>query len=150
MALEWLETWFGSFAARISKWAGHPLVFLTAFASIIVWGVCGPFFGYSQGWQMVVNTGTTICTFLMVFVIQNSQNRDGLALQIKLDEIIRAVDAAQNTLIDLEDLPQKELEELRAEFATLGESARCSPEGTRKKVRTRVRKASRGAPKTAA
>jgi low affinity Fe/Cu permease len=93
----------------------------------LAWAVCGPFFGYSAEWQMVVNTGTTICTFLMVFIIQNSQNRDGMALQIKLDEIIRAVGAAQNSMIDLESLSHKELEDLSEKFARLGQKARQYP-----------------------
>ena len=93
----------------------------------MAWALCGPFFGYSDGWMLVVNTGTTIITFLMVFIIQNSQNRDELAIQIKLDEIIRAVHGAQNALINLEDLPQSELEELRVKFASLGHKARKQP-----------------------
>ncbi len=121
------ETWFGFFAAKISKWAGSPLVFTAALISILAWAACGPYFGYSDTWQMIVNTGTTICTFLMVFVIQNSQNRDGLAVQIKLDEIIRSLQGAKNTMIDLEDLSQQELEELRVKFAEIGNKARKQP-----------------------
>jgi low affinity Fe/Cu permease len=123
----WLDTWFGFFAARISKWAGSPLVFTAALISMLVWAAFGPFFEYSDVWMLIVNTGTTIVTFLMVFVIQNSQNRDGLAVQIKLDEIIRAVHAAKNAMIDLEDLPQDELERLRVKFAQLGDKARNRP-----------------------
>ena len=85
MGMEQVEKSFAAFAAKISKWAGSSTIFIIAAALILVWGASGPYFGFSAGWQMIVNTGTTICTFLMVFIIQNSQNRDGLALQIKLD-----------------------------------------------------------------
>ena len=98
--------------------------FAIAFLSILIWGIAGPYFRYSEAWQMIVNTGTTICTFLMVFVIQNSQNRDGLALQIKLDEIIRAIGGAKNSMIDLEGLSHEELAELKLKFSRLGEKAR--------------------------
>ncbi|HEX7108580.1 MAG TPA: low affinity iron permease family protein [Aestuariivirga sp.] len=127
------EKSFAAFASKVSKWAGSSAVFSIAALSILVWAVCGPFFGFSAEWQMVVNTGTTICTFLMVFVIQNSQNRDGLALQIKLDEIIRAVGTAQNSMIDLEDLSEAELDQKKAQFAKIahnarnGKSARATP-----------------------
>ena len=133
------ETWFSSFAAKISKWAGSPLVFTAALISILAWAACGPYFGYSDTWQMIVNTGTTICTFLMVFVIQNSQNRDGLAVQIKLDEIIRSIQGAKNTMIDLEDLSQQELEELQVKFAEIGNRARKQPgkQSTAKAPKTR-------------
>ena len=124
-----LEKSFATFAALISKWAGSSTIFALASISILAWAVCGPFFGYSAEWQMIVNTGTTICTFLMVFVIQNSQNRDGMALQIKLDEIIRAVGTAKNSMIDLESLSHEELEELREKFAKLAKKARKFPTG---------------------
>jgi low affinity Fe/Cu permease len=116
--------WFASFASRISKAAGSPLVFCLALASILFWAASGPYLGYSPGWQMVVNTGTTICTFLMVFIIQNSQNRDGMALQIKLDELIRAVHGAKNGMINLETLSHEELEDMQIEFAEIGSTAR--------------------------
>jgi low affinity Fe/Cu permease len=118
------EKSFAVFASKVSKWTGSSAVFSVAALSIVAWAMCGPFFGFSPEWQMVVNTGTTICTFLMVFVIQNSQNRDGLALQIKLDEIIRAVGTAQNSMIDLEDLSEVELDQKKAEFAKIGHKAR--------------------------
>jgi low affinity Fe/Cu permease len=116
--------WFASFAANISKSAGSPFVFCMALASILAWAASGPYLGFSPGWQMVVNTGTTICTFLMVFIIQNSQNRDGLALQIKLDEIIRAVQRAKNGMINLETLSHEELEQMQTRFAEIGSTAR--------------------------
>jgi low affinity Fe/Cu permease len=99
-------------------------VFAVAVAAIVAWASSGPFLGFSDGWQLLVNTGTTVITFLMVLLIQNSQNRSTLALQIKLDEIIRAVHGARNTLIDLENLSEKELETLRDKFARMGEKAR--------------------------
>lgn len=100
------------------------MVFALAAGLILVWAVSGPYFNFSQNWQMIVNTGTTICTFLMVFIIQNSQNRDGMALQIKLDEIIRAIGPAENSIIDLEDLSHQELEAMKAKFALLAKKAR--------------------------
>ena len=124
MGMEQVEKSFAAFAAKISKWAGSSTIFIIAAALILVWGASGPYFGFSAGWQMIVNTGTTICTFLMVFIIQNSQNRDGLALQIKLDEIIRAIGAAQNGMIDLEELSQQELEDMKQKFAKIGQRAR--------------------------
>jgi len=122
-----LDTGFVSFAAHLSKWAGSPLVFAAALTTILVWAACGPLFEYSEGWMLTINTGTTICTFLMVFVIQNSQNRDGLAVQIKLDEIIRSIHGAKNTMINLQDLSQEELEEIRVKFAEIGNKARKQP-----------------------
>lgn len=132
MGPAWLETRFATFAAALSKWAGSSIVFAVALLFVLTWAAAGPFFDYSEAWQMVINTGTTICTFLMVFVIQNSQNRGGLAIQIKLDEIIRAVHGAQNSLIDLEDLDQAELERLQVKFAAVGAAARKRPARRRK------------------
>jgi low affinity Fe/Cu permease len=124
MAVAEFEKSFAVFASKISRWTGSSAVFSIAALSIVGWAVSGPYFGFSEEWQMVVNTGTTICTFLMVFVIQNSQNRDGLALQIKLDEIIRALGGAKNSLIDLEDLSQHELDKKKAQFAKIAHKAR--------------------------
>lgn len=118
------EKSFAYFASRVSKWTGSSVAFCIAALFILGWAVSGPFFGFSSNWQMVVNTVTTIATFLMVFVIQNSQNRDGLALQIKLDEIIRAVGKAQNSFIDMEDRSQEELDQIKAQFATIAVEAR--------------------------
>jgi low affinity Fe/Cu permease len=119
---------FASFANAVAWMAGSPITFGLALAVLLIWAACGPFFDYSQGWQLVVNTGTTITTFLMVFVIQNSQNRDGLAAQIKLDEIIRAVSDAQNSMIDLENLSDEKLAELRGRFAEIALVARRDEE----------------------
>jgi len=106
---------------RFARWTehqlGHPAVFVTACLSIVLWGIPGPFFGWSDTWQLVVNTGTTIVTFLMVFVIQNTQNRDTQALQLKLDELIRVNAAARNSLMGLEERPQSEITELKSKLA---------------------------------
>lgn len=118
------EKSFAYFASMVSKMAGSSAAFCIAALFILGWAVSGPYFGFSANWQMVVNTVTTIATFLMVFVIQNSQNRDGLALQIKLDEIIRAIGKAHNGLIDLEDRSQKELDEIKAYFASIAVNSR--------------------------
>ena len=104
---------FTAIASHIAHGAGHPGTFALAFAVILVWGVSGPMFGYSDTWQLVINTGTTIVTFLMVFLIQNSQNRDAAAMQAKLDELLRAVSDARNGFIGIEHLTDEEIEELR-------------------------------------
>jgi low affinity Fe/Cu permease len=111
-------------AAAAATAAGHPSAFLLAVVVILVWGVTGPIFRFSDTWQLVINTGTTIVTFLMVFLIQNAQNRDTAAMQIKLDELIRAVHGARNNLIDIEQLDEQELHELRTKFQQLAEQAR--------------------------
>ena len=103
-------TWF---AGRIASFAGQPVAFVVAFALIIIWGVTGPIFGYSDTWQLVINTATTIVTFLMVFLIQNSQNRDAAAMQAKLDELLRAVAKARNPFIGIEHLTDTEIEKIR-------------------------------------
>jgi low affinity Fe/Cu permease len=114
---------FATFASAIASAAGSPAAFTLAVLSLVAWALCGPLFGYSEGWQLVINTGTTIVTFMMVFVIQNSQNRDSMAIQIKLDELIRA-SGAQNSMIDLECLSEEELAELRVKFAEIADRAR--------------------------
>src|SRR5262245_48061428 len=115
---------FDRFARRVAYLAGHPMAFAAAVALIVLWLVSGPLFGFSDTWQLVINTATTIVTFLMVFVIQNSQNRDGAALQIKLDELVRAVEGASNGLLDLEELSESELETYRTKYIELAEAAR--------------------------
>jgi low affinity Fe/Cu permease len=114
-------SWFARFAQYISHITGRPIAFLLALAAILVWGLLGPFFGYSDTWQLVINTATTIITFLMVFVIQNTQNRDTIAMQIKLDELIRVTQRASNTLLNLEELDDRELERLRADYERLAQ-----------------------------
>ena len=108
---------FGDVANRTSQAAGHASTFIIAACVVIVWAVTGPLFGYSDTWQLVINTGTTIVTFLMVFLIQNSQNRDSAAIQVKLDELIR-VSAARNSFVGIEHLTNDELEEIRTKCET--------------------------------
>jgi low affinity Fe/Cu permease len=107
---------FRRIAHKTSESVGSPWAFIAACLIIVVWAGTGPFFGYSDTWQLVINTGTTIVTFLMVFLIQNTQNRDSLAIHLKLDELIRAVSHARNQLIDLEELTDEELAVLQDEF----------------------------------
>ena len=115
---------FSRFAKAIARMSGHPAVFGLAFLTIVVWLVTGPMFGYSDTWQLVINTGTTIVTFLMVFLIQNTQNRDAEAMQLKLDEIIRSLAGAHNALLDMEELEEKELDQIRARYVELARRAR--------------------------
>ncbi|QYM78093.1 low affinity iron permease family protein [Horticoccus luteus] len=118
------DTWFGRFARWTARASGRPAAFLVAVFVIAAWAVTGPIFHYSDTWQLVINTGTTIVTFLMVFLIQHTQNRDGQAIQMKLDELIRAVKGAKNTLLNLEECSEEEVEELRQRYAKLAEQAR--------------------------
>ena len=115
---------FTRFAKRISNLTGKPVTFILAVLVIIIWGITGPLFDFNQTWQLVINTGTTIITFLMIFLIQNTQNRDTEALQVKLDEIIRATKDARNEVLDLEDLDEKELDEIREEYINLADVAK--------------------------
>ena len=108
--------WFAHAASRVSEVLGSAWAFLVAVVVIVVWGVTGPLFGFSDTWQLVINTGTTIVTFLMVFVIQNTQNRDSKATQLKLDELLRAVDKARLTFIGAEDEDEEKLDAEKAEF----------------------------------
>jgi low affinity Fe/Cu permease len=103
---------------------GQPAAFAGALILIVHWAVLGPVFGYSDTWQLVINTGTTIITFLMVFLIQNTQNKDAEAMHIKLDELIRALDQAQNALLNLEELEEPELDRIRTDYLKLAENAR--------------------------
>jgi low affinity Fe/Cu permease len=120
---------FDSRFAQLTSWvarqAGSPMAFGVAALLIVAWALLGPFQGYSDMWQLTVNTATTIVTFLMVFIIQNSQNRDTEALQIKIDELIRANRGAENALLDLENLPQNSLDEFRDHYSRLAEHARA-------------------------
>jgi len=118
------KSWFTRFAKWTAHAAGQPAAFGIAVTIILVWGVSGPVFGFSDTWQLVINTGTTIVTFLMVFLIQNTQNRDSEAIQVKLDEIIRAIEGADNSLLDLEELDEKELDHIRADYEKLAEEAK--------------------------
>ena len=113
---------------RFAKWTAHvtgrPATFVVALGIIVVWAASGPLFGFSDTWQLVINTGTTIVTFLMVFLIQNTQNRDSAAMQIKLDELIRAIEGAHNALLDLEELTDAELERIRQKYEEIALQAR--------------------------
>lgn len=120
-----LATSFNSFAKSIARKSGHPGTFAVAAALIVVWAVTGPLFHFSNTWQLIINTGTTVVTFLMVFLIQNTQNRDGAAVQLKLDELIRSVRGAHNSVLNLEELSEAELEELKTEYLRLAEKARA-------------------------
>jgi low affinity Fe/Cu permease len=120
------STWSDLFArvsCKIAHWMGKPLAFLVAAALVIVWALTGPLFGYSDTWQLVINTSTTIITFLMVFLIQNTQNRDTMALQLKLSELILVIAAAENRFAGAEDLSEQELEELHEELQNRTETA---------------------------
>ena len=116
---------FGAFAHRVASWSGQPLAFILASAVIIGWIFTGPLFHYSDTWQLIINTGTTIVTFLMVFLIQNAQNRDGSAIQAKLDELIRAIAEARNDFIGIEHLTEAELERNKAVL-----EKECGPDDT--------------------
>ena len=118
------SSWYSKFAKAASHFCGRPPVFSIAVALIVVWRVTGPLFGFSDTWQLVINTGTTIITFLMVFLIQNTQNRDTQAIQVKLDELIRATQGAHNALLDLEELEEEELEAFRKKYEALAAQAR--------------------------
>ena len=111
-----MDRLFTAIATRIAAAAGQPLTFITAFTLIVIWGVTGPLFGYSDTWQLVINTATTIVTFLMVFLIQNSQNRDAAAMQAKLDELLRALKDARIQFIGIEHLTENEVEKIRADL----------------------------------
>jgi low affinity Fe/Cu permease len=115
---------YSRFAKATAHFCGRPRVFVLAVAVIAVWIVTGPLFGFSDTWQLVINTGTTIVTFLMVFLIQNTQNRDTEAIQIKLDELIRATQGAHNALLDLEELEGEQLDAFQARYQSLATAAR--------------------------
>ena len=119
-----IESYFSPFSARVSNWTGGHVAFALALAAVIVWAAFGPITHYSDGWMLVINTGTTIITFLMVFIIQSSQNRDTRALQVKIDELIRATSGANNSLIDLEQLTPSEIGELHGRYLAIAAKAR--------------------------
>ena len=117
-----------SFFTRFAKWiaraTGRPSAFMIALAALVLWALSGPVFGFSDTWQLIINTGTTIVTFLMVFLIQNTQNRDSEAVHVKLDELIRSHESAHNALLDLEDLEEAELDQIRSQYEELAVQAR--------------------------
>ena len=122
------QSQFAFFAKRIARWTGQPWAFSLAILIVLVWATTGPLFGYSDTWQLVINTGTTIVTFLMVFLIQNTQNRDSEAMQMKLDELIRSIHGAHNALVNLEELDEVELDRIRANYCKIAERARTALE----------------------
>ena len=117
-------SWFTRFAKWTARMTGRPATFMVAVTVILGWAVTGPVFGYSDTWQLIINTGTTIVTFLMVFLIQNTQNRDAEAIQVKLDELIRASAEAHNALLDLEELEEEDLDRIRMNYERMAEQAR--------------------------
>ena len=119
-----MSRWFSQIAVRVSRMAGHYLAFVAAVSVLLIWLVSGPLFGFSDTWQLVINTLTTIITFLMVFLIQNSQNRDMRALHLKLDELIHATEAADDQLIDAEEDTEEELDDLQTKYAQLAQDYR--------------------------
>lgn len=119
------SNWYSRFAKAAAHFCGRPRVFAIAVGIILVWVVTGPIFGFSDTWQLVINTGTTIITFLMVFLIQNTQNRDTEAIQVKLDELIRATKGAHNALLDLEELEEGNLDAFRTKYQALAAAARA-------------------------
>jgi low affinity Fe/Cu permease len=114
-----MNDWFHAFATKMARWSGHPIAFIGSVVIIVAWAATGPMFNYSDTWQLVINTGTTIITFLMVFLIQNTQNRDARAMHLKLDELIKGVKGARTKLVDLEEMSEDELRRLEAEFKHL-------------------------------
>ena len=126
------RSWF----TRLTKWtahaAGRPVAFILAALTVIAWAITGPIFRFSNTWQLVINTATTIATFLMVFLIQATQNRDGEAMQLKLDEIIRAIGNAKNELLDIEQLEEADLDEIRKTYAEMALKARTARKGPRR------------------
>jgi len=124
---------FTRFTQAAARATGRPIATILAFSVLLVWAATGPIFHYSDTWQLVINTGTSLVTFLMVFLIQSSQNRDTEALQIKLDELIRAVEPANNTLLNLEELEERDLDELRDKYQALAEKARQLAERAKKR-----------------
>jgi low affinity Fe/Cu permease len=125
---------FTHFAKWTAHAAGQPVTFAIAAGVLVVWALTGPMFQFNDSWQLVINTGTTIITFLMVFLIQNTQNRDAVAVHLKLDELIRAMHGARNRLMDLEDLTEEELEALRSRYVKLAEHAKATMESRRRPV----------------
>ncbi|MEO8197065.1 MAG: low affinity iron permease family protein [Thermoanaerobaculia bacterium] len=117
-------SWFSTLAKQTARASGRPAAFMLAAGVVVAWITTGPLFDFSDTWQLVINTGTTIVTFLMVFLIQNTQNRDSEAVQIKLDELIRVVEGAHNALLDLEELEERDLDRIRKGYSDLAKQAR--------------------------
>ncbi len=124
-----LLTWFDRFASRATRWAGSPLAFALATLCVVVWAATGRLFQYSENWQLVINTGTTIITFLMVFLIQQSQNKDSIALHLKLNELLAASRQASNRMIGIEDLDEQDLREVASFYVRLAARAKDGGKG---------------------
>jgi low affinity Fe/Cu permease len=146
---------FSVFAQATARMTGHPATFLLAVAVVIVWGVTGPLFGYSDTWQLVINTGTTIITFLMVFLIQNTQNRDTLSLQLKLSELVLAMKGAEDKFADIEDMTDDELEHMHQQIckqaqtvATIKDSRQALSRTAAHRAKSSTRKSSARKPKS--
>ena len=129
-------SWFSNFAKAASRFCGRPKVFGIAVVLVLAWAISGPIFGFSDTWQLVINTATTVVTFLMVFLIQNTQNRDTEAIQVKLDELIRATQGAHNVLMDLEELDEDNLDAFRAKYQALAAAERAGVERGREDTGT--------------
>lgn len=132
-----MSLWFSRFASRTAQLVGHPYMFISAVVVLVVWAVSGPFFGFSDTWQLIINTGTTIITFLVVFLIQNTQNRDAKALHLKLDELIRSHVPARNDMIDIEKLSDEELDELEKRYAAIFDANRARRQQQTGETKTR-------------
>ncbi|MDX3894675.1 low affinity iron permease family protein [Pusillimonas sp.] len=135
-----MEDKFRYLSERIAQWAGTPWSFSIAIGLVLLWAVSGPVFGYSDTWQLVINTGTTIITFLMVFLIQNTQNRDAIAVQLKLDELLRVVKGARTGMINVDQLSNAELQELRRHLEEIGRDEGCDLASIEAKVTSRSRR----------
>jgi low affinity Fe/Cu permease len=125
------SSWFTRLTKATAHAAGRPLAFTMAAAALVIWAIAGPFFGFSDTWQLAINTATTIVTFLMVFLIQSTQNRDAEAVQVKLDEIIRAIGTARNEVLDLEELEERDLDRIRETYREMARKARKEPRAAR-------------------
>ena len=123
------RSWFTRFTKGTAHFTGRPMAFQLAVMVVVVWAITGPLFAFSDTWQLVINTGTTVVTFLMVFLIQATQNRDAEATQVKLDEIIRAIGNAKNELLDLEELEERDLDKIRESYQAIAREARVSIRG---------------------
>src|SRR6478752_9956362 len=136
-----LNLWFSRFATQTAQVVGHPYMFLVAVIIIAVWAITGPYFHYSDTWQLIINTGTTIVTFLVVFLIQNTQNRDGKALHLKLDELIRSHHPANDDLIDIQKLSDEELDELELRYEKIRKACEARRNGRQPEVEAAKRDA---------
>ena len=135
-----LNKWFTHIAEAVSHAAGHAIAFIICCVIVIIWAATGPIFGFSDTWQLIINTGTTIVTFLMVFLIQNTQNRDGAAIQAKLDELI-LVTAAENSFIGIEHLTEEEVNEFRKKCKTAADRAKREGRSAVKRTRAKAKRA---------